>query len=167
MQLFADSPDREDDRVLGLSGGEKRAHVVDEPAPKRIPDALVECRIAEYGVGVRSRSDEDQRDVSLFGAVQAGPLELLTSPGKGVHLPLRHDAYDDVPGRAALGFANRALDARVREARHGEKLTVGALCAELDAWKYGLAAKRDPKRFTMKTVGAVAIRVSNACASSL
>lgn len=168
MELGADTLRRVDDCVGGVALREIRPHLRDEAIPETVADALVERSVSENRELVRERCDQDERDVAFGSSMQAGVLELLARSRERIDGTLGNDTNDDVARRPRLSLANRALDARVRDACHGvAKLTVGAFCAPAEAWKYGLAVKREPKRPTMKTVGAVWMRVSNACATRL
>ncbi len=168
VQFASDSSYRVEDGVGDFSAGKVRLHLCDEVLPERIADALVQRLITHYGVAPSARCNEHERDVTLLVAMESRLLKLFTCTRKRIETPIGNDAHDDVPGRILLGFADCALYARVGHTCHGvEKLTFGTFCAPADAWKYGLDAKRDPKRPTTKTVGAVWIRVSKACASKL
>lgn len=166
VEFAADPVDGVHDRVGDLPTRKGRLHLADETLPECVADARVEFAVAENGKPLCRRSDEDHRRVALAGRMEPGALELIAGAGERVNLRIGDDSHDDVPRRARLSGADRALDARVREAVHG-KVTCGALCADESASKYGFSLKREPKSPAIKTVGAVSRRVLNARASSL
>lgn len=107
----------------------------DNLAPKVVPDALVQCAIADHGKAASLWRYQDQRGVRAIVAMQAAASKLVLCPFQCIDGRLWNDAHDDATARPVLGLRDGPSDRGALRACHGLKLTTGAFSAPGCAWK--------------------------------